>query len=322
MKRRICYLLILTCSGICLPAHLKAQQIKAEALLEKRSIMQGDQTVLHLKVTYPPGRTVKFPPLGDTISRNIQIVATTKPDTIKADSSGRMVEVHQDLTITSFEPGSYMIPSLAFKGPSGIVRTDPLLLNVQGVKVDTTKAIYDIKEPIAVSYTLWDWLKDHWIWIVATLFLILIIWGALRFFKKRPVQRVEIKAPQPVLSVQQMALQKLEAIREKKLWEQGMTKEYYSEISDVLRWYLEQQFRIQAQEKTTNEILDSLISRATEQEIRETLRGVLMLADLVKFAKAQPLPEENIRTIERSVQLVELIQKRLDEPKNNEPKYS
>ncbi|TZF81850.1 protein BatD [Pedobacter sp. BS3] len=281
-----------------------AQQITAEASLDTSSIVMGDQTTLHLRVHLPAKAQVAFPALADTITGKIHIVSSSKPDTLNNKNSGAKT-ITQNYVITAFDAGAHTIPALEIQSPRGAVKTNPLTLYVQSVTVDTSKAIYDIKQPLAVSYTWIDWLKDHWLWIVLPLFVLGVIAAAIYYFRKKPVKQTAPVKAEPALPAHVVALNKLRELGEKKLWQQGLIKQYYSELSDVLREYLERRYTIPAQEQTTDEILRSLKHRDISGSDSDRLRQVLTLADLVKFAKEQPLPAENELSMEMSVGFVE-----------------
>ena len=70
-------------------------------------------------------------------------------------------------------------------------------------------------------------------------------------------------------------------------------KQYHSKLTDILREYLENRFKIQALEQTTEEILFGMRNVAVDEESKAKLKRILILADLVKFAKEHPLPNEN-----------------------------
>ena len=111
-----------------------------------------------------------------------------------------------------------------------------------------------------------------------------------------------------------IALQKLTAIGDKKLWQQEQTKQYHTEITDVIREYLESRYAIQAMEQTSDEIFASLRHMDISDENRNTLRQVLILADLVKFAKEKPAPFENEQSMDNAVAFVKKTQQAFQPP--------
>ena len=291
-------LLFLTCF------YLKAgaQNIQADAKLEQSTIRIGDQTFLHLSVHQPGTARVNFPQLTDTLTSKILIVKAGKLDTIIDKNDPKSITVNKDYTITCFDEGTYTIPTLAFNVNGGILKTNELTLQVATVKVDTTKGIYDIKQTLAVTYTFLDWLKDNWYWFTLGIVVVLGIIAAIWYYRKRPVtEKPVIKITAPQLPPHEIALNKLAELKEKKLWQQDEFKAYHSELTDILREYLEQRYLIKAHEKTTAEIIGSLRRLIISDENKNNLQQILTLADLVKFAKEKPVPNENEQSMEQAI---------------------
>ena len=296
------------CLAICLSLFAlggNAQQINVSAKLDKSSIALGDQTILRLTMQLPVGEQLNFPTLTDTLSSKIQIVETGKTDTLKDAANAGMHTVVRSYTITSFEPGVHVVPAFLFTGKSGNFSTVSLPLEVKEVKVDTTKAIFDIKQPIAVSYTFIDWLRDNWHWLVFALVLLMML-GAIWYYYKqlRKAKPVLAEVVKPEIPAHVIALEQLQSLRNKKLWQQEAVKEYHSELSDILREYLEKKYRINAMEQTSEEILAGLKPMEIKSDDRNRLREVLLLADLVKFAKAKPLNTENELSMDNAIGFV------------------
>lgn len=281
-----------------------AQNIQAEAKLQQYTIKIGDQTKLFFSIHQPAGVNVSFPKLADTVAGKVQVVNINKPDTSYDSGDRKNMTVIQSYTITSFDPGTYTIPSFAIGAGKDTVKTNELTLQVQTVKVDTTKGIYDIKQPLAVSYTWLDWLHDNWYWVAGPLALIALIAGLILYFKKRPAPEPEVKVVKPSVPPHTIALSQLKELREKKLWQQEQVKQYYIELSDILREYLEKRYSVKTHEKTTDEIFDELRYSPIAQESKHKLRQLLMLADLVKFAKEKPVPAENEESMDKAIEFV------------------
>ncbi len=284
---------------------LNAQNIKADAGLQQSSLKIGEQTRLVLTVHQPVKAQVVFPKIGDSIVSKVQVVSSTKPDTVADKANSSNITITKAYTITCFDAGTYTIPAYLFTSGGQIVQTEPLTMQVISVAVDTTKAIYDIKQPLTVTYTFWDWLKDNWIWVLAGIAIIAAIIAAIYYFKKRPKPEPVITEPvKPSLPAYQVALNQLQALRDKKLWQQNEVKQYYIELTDVLRDYLENRYFIKTHEKTSDELLASLQSNEINADNTVHLKELLVLADLVKFAKFKPLPNENEQTLESAINFV------------------
>ena len=291
-------LLYLTCFNL----NAGAQNIQADAKIEQSTIRIGDQTFLNLTVHQPAKEKVNFPQLADTLVSKVQIVKAGKLDTVVDKNDPKSITVSREYTITSFDAGTYTIPSFSFGTSTGVIKTNELTLQVATVKVDTTKGIYDIKQPLAVTYTFWDWLKDNWYWLALVIAGVFAVIGLIWYLRKRPVK--EKPVPQifvPDIALHDTALNKLKELKEKKLWQQGDVKQYYIELTDILRDYLEKRYEIKTHEKTTDEIFEGLKRRVITGESKSILLQLLTLADLVKFAKEKPIPAENESSMDNAV---------------------
>lgn len=304
MNRRFNFILIVLALSTCFYYKAGAQNIQAQATIDLSTIRIGDQTKLHLIVHQPAKAHVNFPQLTDTLTGKVLIIGAAKTDTVFDKKDHNLATVTQSYTITAFDAGTYKIPSFAFGSGAGVVKTDSLTLQVQTVQVDTTKAIFDIKQPMAVSYTFFDWLRDHWAWVAIPLVVVLLIIGLIWYLRKRPKKVPVVQEVSVYVAPHTEALSKLEELRDKKLWQQGEIKAYHSELSDIIREYMERRYAIKTHEKTTDEIFSGLKYLDITQENKNLLSRILRLADLVKFAKEKPLPPENEQSMDNAISFV------------------
>lgn len=315
MMKKLLYILIVLLASI----NLSAQTAKVSASIDTNYLLLGEQTQIHLKVQYKlDGNivSVKFPDINDTLSEFVEIIYSSPIDTIYPDKNDlTLVEQIQHITITSFDSGYYQIPYFQFSfNEDTVTTTEELFIEVQPMEVDTTKAIFDIKEPIEEPFSIVDWLKENWVWLVGTLVLIILIIVIVKYLKNRPeptIQEVIPEIPDYII-----ALEKLNTLREKQLWQTGKVKMYHSEISEILRSYLENRYQINALENTTDEIMQSLRFQTILPDTLSRLNQALMLADLVKFAKEQPLSSENELSLSNAFEFVNQT-KQLNIPKED-----
>jgi len=293
MKRYFNYTLVLTLLLVCFNLTSRAQSVQVVAKLDKVSIPLGEQTVLRLIAHIPAKSDITFPILADSIAGKIQIVNILKPDTSFDKDKPQDETITHNYIITGFDAKTYTIPSYTFRTKTASYTTDSLTFQVVGVPVDTTKSIYDIKQPLAVSYTWWDWLKDHWRLVLLCLAIVLAVGGIIYYLRKQRKTETPVEKAVAALPADAIAINKLNALRDKKLWQQNEVKEYYSELTDVLREYLEKRYQITAHEQTTDEIFASLKRKDLHADGRNKLKQILVLADLVKFAKEKPVPADN-----------------------------
>ncbi|MBW6461377.1 MAG: hypothetical protein K0B08_12470 [Bacteroidales bacterium] len=315
MCKRVVHIIIcVIISGWFTNAH--GQYTGATARLDTNSILIGDQIGLELTVTVPTGRYVQWPVFIDTLVRNVEILRKSGIDTV-ASASGYYT-IRQKLFITSFDSGMYVIPPLYFryfsKGDtlSFFMETMPLYLEVQTIAVEPDQDIKPIKPPLRAPVTIREMLP----WIGLILLAILLAFALFYYLKRRkktpPVVTTRLK---PTIPPYEAAVEALNALRQKKLWQAGRVKDYYSELTDIVREYIELRFGVRALEMTTGEIETALRPLAINAAAREKLHQTLLLADLVKFAKAQPLPLENDTSMEHCIDFV----RETKPPKENIP---
>lgn len=278
---------------------LNAQQIEANAQLDTSIIKIGEQAKLKLSIKYrlDNGKyvKVKFPEIADTIRKEIEVVQQSKIDTIIDNNDPYSFMLTRTIYLTSFDSGYWAIPPFRFNvnDDTNGVFTSALLLQVGTVDVDTTQAIKDIKPPFEQTYSFIDWIKDNMNVVYAILITIVLVIVIIYLSKKLKNTAPEVKIELPPIPAHIIAFEKLEKLKEQKLWQEGKLKLYHSALTDILREYIENRFKIQALEQTTDEILFGFRNVAVDEESKAKLKSTLLLADLVKFAKEQPLANEN-----------------------------
>jgi hypothetical protein len=244
-----------------------------------------------LLLEHPEGVKVEFPSQGDSIAGKIEVLSASKPDTIS--KANRIWKIRQRVVVTSFDTGFYVIPPFIFRFNDNhdSVQTNALPLQVYGMPVDTTKGITDIKLPYDIKLTFIEILP----YIVVALILLTIILVYVRYLrnKKKTSELAEKPAP-PQIPAHLLALEQLDELVREKLWQQGKIKLYYSRLTDIIRQYIELRFKVPAMEQTTEDIIRDFTRLGLIREgIRIELKALLELADLVKFAKWNPVAEEH-----------------------------
>jgi hypothetical protein len=284
-----------------------AQDYKASAHIAPGSILIGDQVDLNLSFSAPSGTEVKWPTIKDTILGNLQVISRSKIDS-SWSADKKTLQLSQKLRITCFDSGFYTIPPISFfyrHLPDTTIRTaqtEIQILTVHTLAVDTTLAIKPIKGPVKIGFSLLEFMP----WIIAGLLFIafagFLIWYYLKRKKGEPIF---VLRPSVKYQPHELALMELEKLRAKKLWQAGKIKDYHTELTDILRKYFEDRFHIMAMESTSSEILEDLESKTlVTKENREILNRVLVMADLVKFAKYLPMPEEHDQSMNYAVDVI------------------
>ena len=285
---------------------LSAQNIEVNASIDTNFLLIGEQTQIELKVQYRLDGdpvSIKFPELTDTISEFIEIVYSSPIDTVYPNKNDlALVHQIQKITITSFDSGHYEIPYFQFDINGGLFQTGPMYIEVQPMAVDTAETIFDIKAPIEEPFSFMDWLKEHWIWVAIVLILLIGGYLLVRYLKNKPETIVENIIPNIPPHV--ISLQRLQKLREDKLWQAGKIKLHHSKVSEIIRDYIEKRYQVNALENTTDEIMQSLRFHSIQPDLLTKLNQVLVLADLVKFAKEQPIASENNMSLLNAVDFI------------------
>jgi hypothetical protein len=142
--------------------------------------------------------------------------------------------------------------------------------------------------------------------------------AAIYFIRSKRI-KAPVRDTKPQLSLQEKALQVLAELEAKKLWEQGKVKNYYVELTDIVRGYIEARFNTPALELTTDELLYKARTQQDLMPIASQLEQILRTADLAKFAKAQPLPEEHVAAIQNAKEIVSITRPVIIENQPNQP---
>jgi len=294
-------------------------EVKAVAVIDTNAILVGQQTDIHLQITAPKDVFVQWPQIGDTLSKNVEVIHYSNIDTIASDKDD-LTHLSQTITISSFDSGYFAIPPFYFiygkKNDSlyDITETNALLLQVNNVKVDLSKEIKDIKPILDEPWTFMEILP----YILIGLGIILLILLAMYIYNRKKQHKPIFSLPEkPKLPAHVIALQKLDMLKDKKLWQSGNMKEYYSELTDIIREYMEGQMNFGAMEMVSDDILSELQDRELDENLYKDTQEVLQTADLVKFAKVKPLADECDRALKWGYSFVEQTKPGEEKPKTD-----
>lgn len=286
--------------------------IVVSASIDSTTLMLGDQTDLHLQVTHEASEHVQMPVFGEQLQDGIEIVDKTIVDTLKL-SDGR-VQLNQYLTLTSFKDSLFSIEPIAVVSGEDTFWTEALALNiVQPFEVDTTLAITDIKD--IEKAPIWWWGIFRWVLLALLVAgLGVAVYYLWKWYEKHHQPEEEPINPDLLRPADEVALEKLDAIKEAKIWKDGKVKEYQTDLTDVVREYIGRRFDVQSTEKTSDETLremkdilvkgEGLEPNVDGKALFAKLSKMLQLADLVKFAKWHTTPDENEQALTTAYEFV------------------
>ncbi len=280
----------------------KSQSQRASARIEPDTILIGHHSTLYFEVEALKGDFVALPNFTDSTYKAIEFFEIGV-DTILKESNGMSLSF--TIPFTSWTPGLFEFDPLPFailRGADTLrIFSNKITLLVNTVKVADDGEIYDIKPIKKMPASLREILTYF---IPLVLLLGLIVWLAYRHFFRKKKETSEDIWENQAIPAHIAAISSLEKLRSQKLWQAGKVKQYHSELTFIVRMFIEKRFSVPALEMTTLEICKSLPPHLESIESINVLKPALEVADLVKFAKYQPLPEENEMSLHQAIEFV------------------
>ena len=277
MKKQIRYILLF------ISAISFAQNPMVTAEIDTTYIRIGEQ--FQLKISVDETQNVIIPKLQ---LKGLEVIDSTRIDTIKNSLIRRYI-------LTGFDSGAFYIPQQQIFVKNQAFLTDSLLVNIATVVIDTTKVKkFPIKTIKKEPFTFDDF--KTYLYIILAILAIIGFWIYWFVIKKR--KTTEDAPTYRTLPPYEEALLKLNELDEKLLWQNNKIKEYYSELTEIVRGYIERELKVPALENTTDEVLEMIKdfknsdTIETSKETIAKLKDLLREADLVKFAKSRPLAIE------------------------------
>lgn len=277
-SRNLLFLLLILIYGVAFA------QNPVEMSVDTTNIRIGEQ--IEYKIAVDKQENVIFPKLILDSLKKVEVVKELKIDTTETKYIKKYL-------LTSFDSGRYMIPTQKVLINNKKHLIDSLFIDVATVKVDTLKQkLYEIKS-IKNQPIIFDDYKNYvWIGLAILALLLFLIWYFLIRNKKEEIPIEERIPPY------ELAMQRLGQLDQKHLWQEGKVKQYYVELTDIVRSYIERELKIPALESTTDELIESITdfkkigTLDLPKQTIKNLQKLLQEADLVKFAKFKPVKED------------------------------
>lgn len=247
-----------------------------ELIISKDSILVGQQVQIEILSSIN-----SFPDSNDLLDQfnSFEIIDFSVLDTIITDSS---IYLKYKLNITSWESGTYKFGNL---GSSKKIIVSEIETNENEIK--------QIKENLKISFSL----IDYWIYISIILVLALIYIISKKYLKK--TERVlEIVEKEVKLDPIELTINKLEILKNEKLWEKDEINLHFTKASNIIRKYLELKFNFSALEIPTADILLKYKEFSQDDFSIKILNRILSSCELAKFAKNQPDKSEILAHLE------------------------
>lgn len=276
--------------------------VTVDASIDSLQIYIGEQAKITLEVSTDADKRAIFPIFTDTIVPGVEIIDIAKPDTQYLNDKKRLL-IKQEYTITSFDSALYYLPPMEVLVDSQAYRSKALALKVYSVPVDTlhTDQYFGPKTVMQPPFVWEDWYGALTRGILLIPFVILLVYLFVRFFDNKPIiRKVKLEAKLPA---HQVAMVEIERIKNEKIWQKGHSKEYYTELTDAIRTYIKERFGFNALEMTSSEIIDNLLETQDKKAISD-IKELFQTADLVKFAKHNPLMNENDANLVSAIEFI------------------
>lgn len=289
--------------------HSATSSVKVK--LDSTILMMGKMTDLKVEIIQNKNEKGAFPffdnfkqyAIVQVCGDSVELRPPTKIDTV--EQNGKL-KISFSMPMQSFDSGYYMLPQFIYVADRDTSYSNSVAFKVVPVLAEANDPIDDyanVSDPERSSIFDFvpDWLLDYW-WAIL-LGLLLITAAIILYLRYRKEGTIFKKLPLP--TPYEVAFAGLQNLKGKKLWEQGMEKEYYTELTDILRYYLYGRFGLNAMEMTSRQIMSKLKNIEETREQRKYFRTILDMADFVKFAKVKPLPEDNVASLDNAIKFIE-----------------
>lgn len=281
-----------------IPSAVKGAPPEIHASLSADTILIGDRFTMEIVIAKDMMQAVSLPAFDtDATGRGIEILTESALDTIR--QSGRRQVLRKRYELTSFYEGTYNLgryPVLyADKNITDTLYSPeslPIVVNTLPVDTDNS-TIRDIKSPQQAPVLVSEFAGYLITSVVAAVFIAALALLSIRIISKRRRTTGSESVPQPSIPPHVRAIQELEALHNRKLWQSGKTKSYYTALTDILRTYLSGRYGLNAMEMTSDEIMQAAEPLRLPEKRSNDLRDILDTADLVKFARQVPEAEAN-----------------------------
>lgn len=277
--------------------------ITVESKVDRATILIGDRIIYSVTVQRSADVVVEMPSLG----ANLGMFEIRDYEVKEPVKKGNLITEQTQYVISTFETGDFEIPPLTIRYRTAAdttkreLRTEPIKITVKSLNPDQAGDIRDIKPPLEIPRD-WGRVVRQVGW--GLLGVLLIVGGILVYLRYRKGKGLLPRREKPPRLAHEVALEQLDALVRSGLLESGKVKQFYSELSEIIRRYIEGRFFVAALEMTTRQLLEGLEEAALGLQERELLKELLELSDLVKFAKYLPAGEEHERAVQGAYDFV------------------
>ena len=275
------------------------------ATLDSAYVLMGNVTALTIEVIEPTEANSQVGFIPGTVPPQVEVVGEASCDTTNLDNN--IHQITRRIILQSFDSGAYTLPPVFYQNGNDTMLSNMVTLKVIPVDVSALNDINPNADILQVKSHWYDflpdWLIDYWGWLLLTLLIVAGgICAILIYTNRVSIPFIPTKKPIPPYEVARM---RLDTLHQQHLCERGQEREYYTELTDILREYIDKRFGINAMEMTSRQILEHIRANETTRPSENLMRQILEVADFVKFAKMRPLPDDNVKSFSHAVEFVE-----------------
>lgn len=277
------------------------QDVLVTASVDSTNYYVGDYINYKLQVVRNENVNVELPDLKDKFTE-LEFIKRLPKESYETD--GKITDVYT-FVFSKYDSAEVVLPSykLNYKLDGDdltyAAKVNDVYLAVNTMDVNLNEDIQDVKAPLTIPFNI----------IIAAIIILAIILLAVagyyiyKYYKKRNQPEAQIK---PIIKIEpsKEALKSLYNLEEKQLWQKGRIKEYHSEITHIIRKYIEDEFKVLALEMPSSDLLQKLVDENRISQVYDTIREFLSNADMVKFAKFEPMPSINEEMLKQAYRIV------------------
>ncbi len=280
------------------------RSVSLKASVDRTKITIGDVVQLNVEVKRPESVTIAFSEvgsqLGDWLVRRSSRVAAKK-------SEEGLVSDFLKLELAAYRIGEIEIPALQAEaldstGKKQLLKSEPIKIKVESVLAGGDQELKEIKPQAEIPTDY----KPLLMFLAALVALAVIVHMVLQYFRAR--RKILSSISVDTRSPEEIAREAIRILLAKKLAEKGFLKEFYLELSEIVKKYLGDKLGIPSLERTTEEFLSDLKGTSIPWEHSRLIKEFLMDCDLVKFAKYKPVEQEITQVVQRAWEIIEVTQ--------------
>jgi hypothetical protein len=281
-----------------------SQQVSVTAKPDTTSILVGDHLNVNIEMKAPKDIVWEIPLFGDSLN-GFEILKQEKGE--KTEDEQNVVQ-HLKLVVSRYDSGKFVFPPLGFfyhtttDTAKRVAESRAFFINVNTLEVDAQKGIRDIAQPLSVPWTFWEIM----LYVGIVVAILLAIYFAWYYYEKKKMKQPLFVREEEKRPPHEVALEALRRLEGEKLWQRGFVKQFHSEVTEIIRRYIEGRYHIIAIDMTSDEILSAMRrKKSIDKEVMKPLENFFSLADWVKFAKYTPSEKENEEMIPIAIAFVE-----------------